>query len=212
MSSYVYLNVDTVAPSGVSIVINDGSTATANRLVNLTLNSPDADTTQMLIWGYDGVLTESDAVWETYAQTKQITLTNGDGQKTIYAKFRDDVLNVSAQVSASILLNTSVPEVTAVINPSKISQNIDATLTFSADSDFVEYKVCVVPETTTTQANAIVIPTTSGSTGTSGTGSYKASTEYTATIKADDLLSISAGDGQKIVKVFIKTNLGTWSV
>lgn len=212
MSSYVYLNVDTVAPSGVSIVINDGSTATANRLVNLTLSSPDADTTQMLIWGYDGVLTESDAVWETYAQTKQITLTNGDGQKTIYAKFRDDVLNVSAQVSASILLNTSVPEVTAVINPSKISQNVDATLTFSADSDFVEYKVCVVPETTTTQANAIVIPTTSGSTGTSGTGSYKASTEYTATIKADDVLSVSAGDGQKIVKVFIKTNLGTWSV
>lgn len=212
MSSYVYLNVDTVAPSGVSIVINDGSTATANRLVNLTLNSPDADTTQMLIWGYDGVLTESDAVWETYAQTKQITLTNGDGQKTIYAKFRDDVLNVSAQVSASILLNTSVPEVTAVINPNKISQNVDATLTFSADSDFVEYKVCVVPETTTTQANAIVIPTTSGSIGTSGTGSYNASVEYTATIKADDVLSISAGDGQKIIKVFIKTNLGTWSV
>ena len=84
---------------------------------------------------------------------------------------------------------------------------------FTADVAFAEYKVCVVPANSSTQDAGTVIPTTAGSSNTSGSaGNYPAATNIQVTITGTDLETASPGDGAKIVKVFVKNEAGTWSV
>ncbi len=43
------------------------------------------------------------------------------------------------------------------------------------------------------------------------TGGYPASTNRTASVKGADLEAASAGDGNKIIKVFVQESSGNWS-
>lgn len=71
----------------------------------------------------------------------------------------------------------------------------------------------MVPAANSLQAAGVVIPTTGGSENTSGAaGGYKANTNISVTINGADLETASAGDGTKIVKIFVKNAAGTWSV
>ena len=218
MASFFKLVLDTLAPSGVSLVINSGAQYTTSREVNLAIGTNDSDTTgyQMKIWGIDGVETESDASWETYAASKSVTLADGDGLKTVYVKIRDDVYNESSAVSASITLNTAVPAVT-ITGPdvSRISKKNPKNVwsfSFVCDVDFTEYKVKVVPATSSLQDAGTQIPTTNGSTNMSGTGTFSANTAIQCKIYGADLETASSGDGEKIIKVFARNSAGTWSV
>ena len=65
----------------------------------------------MKIWGIDDVAEEASASWETFATSKSVNLTSGDGLKTVHIKVRDDVGNESAEVTDDITLNTTVPAV-----------------------------------------------------------------------------------------------------
>lgn len=219
MASFFNLTLDTLAPSGLSVSLNSGATTCTSRTVTLSVSVSDSDTTgyQIKIWGIDGVASEDAASWETFTGSKSITLTDGDGLKTVYVKVRDDVGNETAAVSDSITLNTSVPVVT-VVGPdrskiSKVSGYNSAVISFTVDVDFDAYKVCVVPATNSLQDAGVVIPSTNGSVNTSGSaGGYPASTAINVTIKGADLEAASAGDGVKIVKVFVRNTAGTWSV
>lgn len=218
MSSFFNLTLDTLAPGGLSISLNDGATYTTSLTVSMKLSLSDDATAgyQIKVWGIDGAASESDATWESYVATKTIILPAGDGLKTVYVKVRDDVGNESAAASDSITLNTAVPSVT-VTGPdkskiSKVSGHNSAAFSFVADTDFEEYKVCVVPATNSLHTAGTVIPTTGGSAGTSGNVRYKAKTAVNVTINGVDLESASSGDGVKIIKVFVKNAAGTWSV
>ena len=219
MASYFNLTLDTLAPEGLTLEINDGALYTTSVTVKLTIGLTDEATTgyQMKIWGIDGVAEEAAASWETYAATKSVTLTEGDGLKTVSIKVRDDVGNESSTVSDTITLNTEVPVVT-VTGPdkariSKVSGFNQSIFNFTADVEFAEYKVCVVPANSSTQDAGTVIPTTAGSSNTSGSaGNYPAATNIQVTITGTDLETASPGDGAKIVKVFVKNEAGTWSV
>lgn len=218
MASFFKLVLDTLAPSGVSLLIDSGAQYTTKTEVSLAISTTDSDTTgyQMKIWGIDGITTESDASWETYAATKTVTLPSGDGLKTIYVKIRDDVYNESSSASASITLNTSVPAITItgpdVSKISKTSPKNVCIFSFVCDVDFVEYKVKVVPATNSLQDAGTLIGTTGGSTNMSGTGTFSANTTIQCKIYGSDLETASSGDGEKIIKVFAKNNAGTWSV
>lgn len=219
MASYFNLTLDTTAPSGLTLSINDGALYATNTVVNLTIGVSDEQTTgyQMKIWGTNGVPDENSAIWETFSTSKSVNLTAGDGLKTVYVKVRDDVGNESAQVSDTITLNTAVPVVT-ITGPdkskiSKISGFNQSIINFTADVEFEEYKVCVVPANNSTQDAGVIIGTTNGSQNTSGSdGSYPASENIQVTITGADLEVASSGDGVKIVKVFVKNSAGTWSV
>lgn len=219
MASFFRLTLDTLAPSGLSVSINSGATTCTSRAVTLSVSVSDSDTTgyQIKIWGIDGASTESAASWETFTGSKSVTLTDGDGLKTVYVKVRDDVGNETAAVSDSITLNTSVPVVT-VVGPdrskiSKVGGYNSAVISFTVDVDFDAYKVCVVPAINSLEDAGIVIPSTNGSVNTSGSaGGYPASTTINVTIKGADLEAASSGDGMKIVKVFVRNTAGTWSV
>lgn len=220
MASFFNLTLDTIAPSGVSIIINNGATFATKSAVSVKIATSDTDTTgyQMKIWGdITAAATESAATWQTFSTSKSLTLTTGDGLKTIHCKVRDDVGNESAEVTDTITLNTNVPVVT-ITGPdkskiSKVSGFDTSILSFVSDTDFEEYKVCVVTNSNSSQSAGTVIPTTGGSENTSGkAGGYKKNTAISVTIKGADLESASSGDGVKIVKVFVKNIAGTWSV
>lgn len=219
MASYFNLTLDTTAPSGLTLSINDGALYATSTAVKLTIGLSDEVTTgyQMKIWGIDGVDEEVSASWETFAKTKSANLTSGDGLKTVHIKVRDDVGNETEEVSDDITLNTAVPVVT-ITGPdktkiSKVEGFNKSKITFTCDVDFAEYKVCVVPQTSSTQDAGTVIPTTAGSINTSGSdGSYPKTTPIEVTITGTDLETASSGDSVKIVKVFVKTAAGIWSV
>lgn len=218
MASYFNLTLDTLAPQGLTIKLNNGSQYTTSKAVQLAINVTDesADGYQMKVWGIDGIAKESDAVWETLANVKDITLPTGDGLKTVYVKVRDDVYNETAVASTSITLDTSVPAVT-IIGPdvsriSKTSPKDVATFSFTSDVAFTEYKIKVVPSKSSLHDAGTLIGTANGSTNMSATGTFKASTAISCKIYGKDLEIASSGDGEKIIKVFVKNTVGTWSV
>lgn len=218
MASFFRLTLDTLAPSGVSILINSGAEYTTSTDVTLTISTSDSNTTgyQMKIWGISGISSESEASWETFSTTKAVTLAIGDGLKTVYVKVRDDVYNESSAVSAQIILNTSVPAITItgpdVSRISKTSPKNICTFSFVCDVDFVEYKVKVVPATSSLHDAGVAIGTSGGSTNMAATGTFSANTSISCKIYGSDLEAASSGDGEKIIKVFAKNSAGTWSV
>lgn len=219
MASFFNLTLDTLAPTGLAVSLNDNAEYTTSATVTLSVEVEDSPTTgyQMKIWGINSAESEEDASWETYTPSKSITLISGDGQKTVYVKVRDDVGNETSAVTDTIILDTKVPSVT-ITGPdkskiSKVATFNESRFSFSADVAFEEYKVCVVPQNSSTQEAGQVIPTTAGSTNTSGSdGDYEASTPIQVMINGTDLETVSGGDGVKIIKVFVRTAAGTWSV
>ena len=218
MASYFNLTLDTLAPQGLTIKLNNGSQYTTSKAVQLAINVTDesADGYQMKVWGINGVANESDATWETLANIKNVTLSTGDGLKTVYVKVRDDVYNETAVTSTSITLDTSVPAVT-IIGPdvsriSKTSPKDVATFSFTSDVAFTEYKIKVVPSKSSLHDAGTLIGTANGSTNMTATGTFKASTAISCKIYGKDLEAASSGDGEKIIKVFVKNAHGTWSV
>lgn len=219
MASYFNLTLDTVAPSVVTVDINNGAIYTTSVAVSLAISVSDSDTTgyQMKIWGTANAETEDDSSWETYTEEKNVTLPTGDGLKTVHVIVRDDVGNESTEATDDITLNTAVPAVT-VTGPdkskiSKVEGFNKSVISFISDVAFVEYKVCVVPAVDSLESAGVVIPTTGGSENTSGSDDeYEANTPISVTISGADLEAASSGDGTKIVKVFVKSSTGTWSV
>lgn len=218
MASYFNLTLDTLAPQGLTIKLNNGSQYTTNKTVQLAVNVTDesADGYQMKVWGIDGIAKESDAVWETLANIKNVTLSTSDGLKTVYVKVRDDVYNETVAASATITLDTSVPAVT-IIGPdvskiSKTSPKDVATFSFTSNTAFTEYKIKVVPSNSSLHDAGVQIGTANGSTNMSATGTFKASTAISCKVYGKDLEAASSGDGEKIIKVFVKNAHGTWSV
>lgn len=218
MASYFNLVLDTLAPQGLTVKLNNGSQYTTSKNVNLSISVSDTSTSgyQMKVWGIDGASSEDSASWETFASTKSIALPTGDGLKTVYVKVRDDVCNETAAASATITLDTSVPAVT-IIGPdvSRISKTAPknvATFSFTSDVAFTEYKIKVVPSNSSLHDAGVQIGTANGSTNMSATGTFKASTAISCKVYGKDLEAASSGDGEKIIKVFVKNAHGTWSV
>lgn len=219
MASFFNLILDTLAPAGLALKLNNGAAYATSNTVTAAITLSDEVTTgyQMKIWGIKAAVTEEDASWETFAASKSIALTDGDGLKTVHIKVRDDVGNESAAVTASITVNTAVPVVT-ITGPdktkiSKVTGFDTCAFSFTVDVDFEGYIVKVVPSTSSLHDAGTQIPTTGGSSNTSGTaGGYKKATAIDVTIKGADLATASAGDGTKIVKVFVRNAAGTWSV
>ena len=125
-------------------------------------------------------------------------------------------------VTAALELDLSEEDFPGYTVPGTVEARITATLQgrmleialdITADVAFAGYKVCVVPANSSTQDAGTVIPTTAGSSNTSGSaGNYPAATNIQVTITGTDLETASPGDGAKIVKVFVKNEAGTWSV
>jgi hypothetical protein len=225
MPNFFYLKLDRTGPQGISVSINSGQAFTNNVLNNLTIGTSDGDTTgyMMKIWGsVDNAhnanikTTEGASAWIAYNTTQQVKVSATDGLKTINIKVRDRVLNESSQQSASITLDTTLATV-SITGPdlNEIGENAGAntsSFSFTVDSPFVEYKVCVVPAEGSIHSAGTVIGNAAGSVNVGGTGTFPASTPINVQIKGTDLYNASNVDGQKIIKVFVRESSGNWSV
>ena len=204
MASYFNLTLDTLAPTISAFTINSGASVTTSQTVTLTITCSDA--ASMKIWGINGVASEAAASWETFASSKQVTLTSGDGTKTVYVKVRDSVYNESATSSDSITLSTAIPTITITgpdvnVISEQAGKNI-ATFSFTSSMALKAWKVKLVPTNSSAQDAGTQIPSTGGSTNMTGT-TKAANTSVECKIYGADLSSAAGGtDGTYIIKVF----------
>jgi len=78
-------------PGIYSLLINNGVGVAETRKVTLTMIAPE--NTQFMQISNDSLF--SDVVWEPFATTRQWLLTEGDGLKTIYARFLNEYDNTT---------------------------------------------------------------------------------------------------------------------
>jgi hypothetical protein len=132
-------------------------------------------------------------------------------------RVRDDVHNESSQTSDDIIVDTTLPVVTAnsadVSVISKIASKNVASFSFTSDTIYDEYKVKVVGATGASHDTGVTIATTNGSSNVSGAaGAYAASTPINVSVYGTDLEVADAGDSVKTIKIFVKDEAGNWSV
>jgi hypothetical protein len=225
MASYVIVTLDTTSPATPTITLDGGATYATDSLVDCQIGTTDGTTTgySMKLWGDVDTThqasvqaTEGASSWITFENTKQIRLSAGEGQKTVYLKLRDDVYNESSIVQDSITFDASRPIVTVtspdVSKISKVEGRNIVNFSFTVDSPFEEYMVKVVNSTGASQDLGTVIETTNGSVNTSGTGTFDTTTTpITVSLTGTDIENASGGDGLKTIKVFVRDSAGLWS-
>jgi multicopper oxidase len=121
------ITLNTTAPTG-TIVINDGAAFTNKQTAKLALTGTDvgAPVAQMQ-FSKDGI---NYFAFEPFATTRTVTLTPGDGLKTIFVRFKDSAGNISAPVSDTITLDMTAPTGTMTA-PAQVAA-ATATVTLSA--------------------------------------------------------------------------------
>ncbi|MGA4722130.1 DNRLRE domain-containing protein [Fictibacillus nanhaiensis] len=131
--------VDTKAPTG-SIVINNGQEITNSPNVTLSLNATDNTSSGWMQRFKNETATYSS--YEPYNTTKQWTLSEANGEKTVTAMFKDGSGNESVEASDSIKLDTNFP--TAVISSPKELDYLNGTIEIKGttkDEDLREYSL-----------------------------------------------------------------------
>ncbi|MBI1924664.1 hypothetical protein HYR99_10470, partial [Candidatus Poribacteria bacterium] len=123
--------LDTVAPEGATIQLNGGQPVTGSNDVSLNLSAVKA--TEMFLSG-DVVADNRTFQWIPFRERMQVTLTSGDGEKTIFVLYRDEARNETLPVSASITLDTIGPGSISiqVQGGGTVTQSRDITLTLEA--------------------------------------------------------------------------------
>ncbi|MCA9382202.1 hypothetical protein KC660_02225 [Candidatus Dojkabacteria bacterium] len=122
-----HISIDNIAPTG-SISINGGDAYTSSANVILTLSATDTGSgvSQMMISNSSSF---SGATWETYSTTKAWSLISGNGTKTVYVKYKDNDSNISSAYSDSIILDSTVPEVSNLTVNGETVGSEDTTIT-----------------------------------------------------------------------------------
>jgi PKD repeat protein len=105
-SSTTTITTDLTGPTG-TVSINGGAAYTNQLAVTLNLNATDnSGAVAQMSFSSDNSTWSG---WEPYALTRVWTLSDGDGEKWVYARFQDGAGNVSATGSDSIVVDTTGP-------------------------------------------------------------------------------------------------------
>ncbi len=90
-------------PSVFAIAIENGAEFTSSRLVNIVVNAPS--TVALIMLGNDSLFNSSS--WEAVSPRMSWMLTPGDGEKTVFAKFRfENGVESNVPVKDDIILDT----------------------------------------------------------------------------------------------------------
>lgn len=225
MAASVTITVDTTPPAGVAITLDAGAATTSDTTVSAAVTTTDGTTTgyRVKFWGdVVGAATEP-AGWTALASPHEVVLTTGDGVKTVNVRMDDGLGNESAVATDTITLDTTLPVVTVNSGPtagtisevtgfdrSSFAWSVSAA-SLNNGTSFDEYKVKVVASAADPHTAGTLVPTTAGSTNAAGAaGGYAAATNITTEIDGTDLKTASAGDGPKILKVFVRDG-AEWS-
>ncbi|MGF7050178.1 putative repeat protein (TIGR02543 family) [Paenibacillus sp. DS2015] len=141
------ITLDTVAPTG-TVVINNGIAYTTNPDVtlNLSLGSGVTDVVGVQFSNNNS----SWSVVEAFSSTKSYTLSAGNGNKTVYVRLFDRAGN-KTEIQSSILLDTTEPTGTVVVNDGRAytnNSNVYVDITPAAgvtDIAYIKYTVIGSP-------------------------------------------------------------------
>ena len=112
-SATIELIPDGTGPSG-TLQINGGAAYTNNAIVTLATSATDAGSgVWQMRFSADGVTWGS---WLAYATSSSWTLAGSDGSKSVHVEYQDRVGNLSADISAGIVLDRIAPTTTAACN------------------------------------------------------------------------------------------------
>lgn len=140
------ITLDTTPPTG-SITINNGAATTANSYVTLNLNAADPSGVATMQFCNDSNIASYYSTPEPYQATMDWPLSEGEGPKTVYAKFTDRAGNttevvIKADITYEIPVYTDNPPVTTLEGSVVWSENqtidgqvivpVGASLTISA--------------------------------------------------------------------------------
>lgn len=101
--------LDTQPPQSADILINKGVKYTNDNLGRVYLQFNVKDAAEMQVSNKDQFTNQG---WEPFAPAKNwnIEVGSGDGEKVVYARFRDAAGNISGVFSQSIILDTKPPQ------------------------------------------------------------------------------------------------------
>jgi len=119
---------DTTPPTNTSIIINSDEETTVSAEVVLTISANGAS--QMMI--ADNI-NFTGAGWENYAVEKNWVLAGENGEKTVYAKFKDTAGNISSPVQDTIIL--SIPD-DEKNKPAADSEQKDEVIVAGVEADY----------------------------------------------------------------------------
>ena len=108
ISSAIKLDLD--PPKNASIIIDDGNKYVTSKDLKIKISLSVDGATGMRISQDKNF---RDAKWEEISTSKEIVLSQIDGEKVFFAQFADDAGNMSEIVSSSIILDTTPPKVTS---------------------------------------------------------------------------------------------------
>ena len=180
-------------------------------------------------------VTESAAVWtdlvyadgKAYMVVSDMFMTEGEGNKNVYLKVKDNAGNISTAAVQSVYYDPSAPEVVVSgVDYNRISKmhtarhdnaakfNDETHFVFTPSETIQAYKVVAYANQDAAKAGSnadAVIPSDAGSVNMSATGLSSAEA-VNAMIRGADLEAAVPGDGIKIVVVYVQDLAGTWSV
>ena len=115
----VSIVLDTSAPilGSSSIIINSGASFTRSRDTQLLFNVSAAPTGMQLFNEIDYDPINFNSPFIPFQQHYNWRLSANNGLKTVYARFRDEIGNTTSFVSASIQLNTTIPQAPVITSP-----------------------------------------------------------------------------------------------
>ncbi|GAG92347.1 unnamed protein product, partial [marine sediment metagenome] len=126
------ITLDVTSPTSLSISIDSGQTYTNSTDVVLSLSATNA--TKMQI---SNLANFSGAAWESYSTSKNWTITDGNGTRTVYFKAKDTAGNIATAVNDTITLDKADPEISSV-SSSSVGQT-SATITWTTDEASTSY-------------------------------------------------------------------------
>ncbi len=129
------IKIDRTAPVGGSVLIyaTDGTPGfTSSQIINLVISAADSGgagstPSEMQISNSEDF---SESTWETYtANRDNWSLSAGDGNKTVYVRFRDAVGNISPVISGTAVMDGAPPTI-EISSPSRFSARKGMTVTY----------------------------------------------------------------------------------
>lgn len=104
----IEIPTDTTAPSDLVILINTGAIYMPTTTVTLALSATDAGGVASVCIS-NLPTTPEKCAWKAYSRVMAWRLSKGDGEKTVYVRFRDTKGNISDEAIDTIILDTIKP-------------------------------------------------------------------------------------------------------
>jgi hypothetical protein len=130
--------LDTVLPTGPSVVIQEG-TYTNTHLIHLLLSASGATAAKI---GEDPNFVGVSPI--SFVSTAPWALSAGDGTKAVYVQYLDEAGNETDAVSASIVVDTTPPTVPVIFNQNQMTNQTIFSMTLStpsSDTNFRTYQL-----------------------------------------------------------------------